>query len=102
MAAAWRRSGVCFLPCPNISRKLENLRQKGHRERVAAREGHLSSGIMADFGDNAINRIVAFWAQYWSANAGLSIGSEHVVAESKVGNSGCRLDAVGLHASHDL
>jgi hypothetical protein len=49
--------------CSKISRKPDNLRQKGHRMHAAAQDEHLSTGIMADFGDNAINRIVAFGAQ---------------------------------------
>jgi hypothetical protein len=39
------------------------------------RNGHLSSGIMNDFGDNAASGIVAFRAQDWRANARFSIGS---------------------------
>jgi hypothetical protein len=49
--------------CRKISRKPHNLRQKRHSKRAATRNKHLSSGIMADFGDNAINGIVAFRAQ---------------------------------------
>jgi hypothetical protein len=49
--------------CSKISRKPDNLRQKGHSQHAAAQDEHLSTGIMADFGDNAINRIVAFGAQ---------------------------------------
>jgi hypothetical protein len=49
--------------CTKISRNPDNLRQKGHRMHAAAQDEHLSTGIMADFGDNAINRIVAFGAQ---------------------------------------
>jgi hypothetical protein len=64
MAAAWRRFGDHFLPAQKSARNPQNLRQKGHSKRVAARERHLSSGIMADFGDNAINRIVAFGAHF--------------------------------------
>jgi hypothetical protein len=51
--------------CPKISQKSKNLRQKSHRMHSALRDSHLSSGIMADFGDNAINGIVAFRAQFW-------------------------------------
>jgi hypothetical protein len=46
-----------------MSQKVKNLRQKRHRHRPALRDKHLSSGIMADFGDNALNGIVAFWTQ---------------------------------------
>jgi hypothetical protein len=49
--------------CPKMNQKPKNLRQKGHRQRPALRDKHLSSGIMTDFGDNAFNGIVAFWAQ---------------------------------------
>jgi hypothetical protein len=49
--------------CPKISRKPQYLRQKRHSQPVATRDKHLSSGIMDDFDDNAINGIVAFWAQ---------------------------------------
>jgi hypothetical protein len=48
--------------CPKISRKAKYLRQKRHSRRAAARDMHLSSGIMADFDDNALNGIVAFEA----------------------------------------
>jgi hypothetical protein len=51
--------------CPKISQKSKNMRQKGHNDPPASRDKHLSSGVTADFGDNAINGIVAFWAQYW-------------------------------------
>jgi len=51
--------------CPKIGQKLKNMRQKGHNCPPASRDKHLSSGIMTDFGDNAINGIVAFKAQYW-------------------------------------
>jgi hypothetical protein len=51
------------LACPKTRRKTQNLRQKRHSEHAASRERHLSSGIMTDFGDNAINGIVAFAAQ---------------------------------------
>jgi hypothetical protein len=51
--------------CPKISHKSENLRQKSHNEPPALRDSYLSSGIIADFGDNAINGIVAFGAQFW-------------------------------------
>jgi hypothetical protein len=49
--------------CPKKSQKSKNMRQKRHRNRPALRDKHLSSGIMADFGDNALNGIVAFWTQ---------------------------------------
>jgi hypothetical protein len=52
-------------PCPKMSLKPQNLRQKRHRRPPALRDRHLSTGIIADFGDNGINRIVAFGAQYW-------------------------------------
>jgi hypothetical protein len=61
--------------CPKMSRKPDNLRQKRHSKRPAARDKHLSSGIMADFDDNGLNGIVAFGAQYFRADARLSIGS---------------------------
>jgi hypothetical protein len=51
--------------CPKISHNAENLRQKSHRRLPALRDSDLSSGITADFGDNAINGIVAFRAQSW-------------------------------------
>jgi hypothetical protein len=51
--------------CPKIGQKSKNMRQKGHNDPPASRDKHLSSGVTADFGDNAINGIVAFWAQYW-------------------------------------
>jgi lipoprotein-anchoring transpeptidase ErfK/SrfK len=51
--------------CPKMSREPNNLRQKRHRQPPASRDSHLSSGIIADFGDNAVNRIVAFRAQGW-------------------------------------
>jgi hypothetical protein len=65
-----RGSGVArirrdFFSCPKISQKSKNLRQKSHRTHSALRDSDLSSGIMADFGDNAINGIVAFRAQFW-------------------------------------
>jgi hypothetical protein len=59
VAAVRRRS----CDCPKISQKRQRLRQKGHSRRVATRDKHLSSGITGDFNDNAINGIVAFWAQ---------------------------------------
>jgi hypothetical protein len=49
--------------CPEIGQKSKNMRQKGHNHPPASRDKHLSSGIPTDFGDNAINGIVAFWAQ---------------------------------------
>jgi hypothetical protein len=49
--------------CPKMNQKSKNLRQKRHRQPLALRDRHLSSGIMTDFGDNAFNGIVAFWAQ---------------------------------------
>src|ERR1700693_6313435 len=52
--------------CPKISRKPDNLRQKRHSKRAATRNKHLSSGSVADFGDNATNGIVAFRAQVWA------------------------------------
>jgi hypothetical protein len=61
--------------CPKMSRKPERLRQKRHSQAAAARDNHLSSGIMADFDDNGLNGIVAFGAQYFGADARLSIGS---------------------------
>jgi hypothetical protein len=51
--------------CPKIGQKPKNLRQKSHRKHPALRDSHLSSGIVADFDDNAINGIVAFAAQSW-------------------------------------
>jgi hypothetical protein len=60
--------------CPKINRKPDHLRQKRHSQPAAVRNKHLSSGIMVDFGDNVIKEIVAFRAQDWRANAGLSIG----------------------------
>jgi hypothetical protein len=48
--------------CPKMSRKSQNLRQKRHSQPPASRDKHLSSGIVADFGDNATNGIVAFGA----------------------------------------
>jgi hypothetical protein len=50
--------------CPKISRNPQELRQKRHSQPAAARNRHLSSGIMADFGDNEIKKIVAFRAQH--------------------------------------
>jgi hypothetical protein len=55
--------------CPKMSRKPQYLRQKRHSQPVATRDRHLSSGIIGDFDDNAINGIVAFWAQGWRAIA---------------------------------
>jgi hypothetical protein len=46
--------------CLKMSRKRWKLRQKRHRRRAAARETHLKSGIITDFGDNATYGIVAF------------------------------------------
>jgi hypothetical protein len=43
------------------------LRQKGHSRQFAAQDKSLSSGIMAGFGDNAINGFVAFAAHPWRA-----------------------------------
>jgi hypothetical protein len=60
--------------CPKISPKPENLRQKRHSRHPASRDKHLSSGMMADFDDNALNGIVAFGTQYRRVNARLSIG----------------------------
>jgi hypothetical protein len=66
----WRRGGgnVAAIrqqrhPCPKINRKSQNLRQKSHSWRPAARNKCLSTGIMAGFSDNGINGIVAFKAQ---------------------------------------
>jgi hypothetical protein len=56
-----------YRDCLKISRKRQKLRQKGHSQRAATRDKHLSSGIIGDFNDNAINGIVAFWAQGWCA-----------------------------------
>jgi hypothetical protein len=58
-----------------MSRKPQNLRQKRHSQPPASRDKHLSSGIIADFDDNAINEIVAFRAQYCRRERKLSIGS---------------------------
>jgi hypothetical protein len=67
----WRRGGGSVAairrprqPCPKINRKPQNLRQKSHSWRLAARNGCLSTGIMASFNDNGINGIVAFEAQH--------------------------------------
>jgi lipoprotein-anchoring transpeptidase ErfK/SrfK len=49
--------------CPKMSLKSQNLRQKRHSQPPASRDKHLSSGIIANFDDNGINRIVAFGAQ---------------------------------------
>jgi hypothetical protein len=57
-----RRPGAA---CPKMSQKSKNMRQKGHRRRVALRDKHVSSGIVTDFGDNAFNGIVAFEQQCW-------------------------------------
>jgi hypothetical protein len=46
--------------CPKINRKPQDLRQKCHNPRTAARDKHLSTGIITEFGDNASNGIVAF------------------------------------------
>jgi hypothetical protein len=66
----WRRGGGSVAairqqryPCPKINRKPQNLRQKSHSWRLAARNKRLSTGIMASFNDNGINGIVAFKAQ---------------------------------------
>src|ERR1700691_32541 len=67
MAVGWQRRGADSATadrCPKMSLKLTNLRQKGHSQRAAARDGHLNARIPAHFGDNAFNGIVAFRAQY--------------------------------------
>jgi hypothetical protein len=61
----WRAELDFNWTCPKISQKSKNLRQKSHNEAPALRDSYLSSGIIADFGDNAINGIVAFGAQFW-------------------------------------
>jgi hypothetical protein len=56
VAAEWQQRGAdsaAALPLPKNEPKLENLRQKRHSQPPAARDKHLSSGIMADFDDNA-------------------------------------------------
>jgi hypothetical protein len=88
--------------CPKMSRKPQNLRQKRHNSPPAARDKHLSAGIVTGFGDNAINGIVAFWAQDWRANASFRLEVHHVVAEGETEYPGRWFDAVGLHAGHDL
>src|SRR5471030_2575441 len=60
----WRGADSAAAPlCPKMSPKPESLRQKGHSQPPAARDKHLSSGIMTDFDDNGLNGIVAFGAQ---------------------------------------
>jgi hypothetical protein len=88
--------------CPKISPKPKHMQQKRHNRLAAVQDKHLSSGIMADIDDNALNGIVAFTAQCWRANARLRLEEHHVFAEGETGNSGSRADAVGLHAGHDL
>jgi hypothetical protein len=63
-----------------MNQNLKNLWQKRRSQPPAARDKHLKSGIVGNFGDNAINGIVAFEAQGGRAGAGLSIGSTNVVA----------------------
>jgi hypothetical protein len=65
VAAIRRRQRIC----PKTRLKPQYLRQKRHSRDVATRDRHLSSGIMGDFEDNAINGIVAFRAQVWSVLA---------------------------------
>jgi hypothetical protein len=50
------------LACPETSLNRQRLRQKCHRKPAAARDRHLTAGIMAGFGDNRFNGIVAFVA----------------------------------------
>jgi hypothetical protein len=50
-------------PCPEINQKPQNLRQKSHSQASAVPNGSASTGIIAGFGDNGINGIVAFEAQ---------------------------------------
>ena len=45
--------------------RYDDLRQKRHSPPPAARDGHLSTGIIANFGDNAVSGIVALETQYW-------------------------------------
>jgi hypothetical protein len=66
----WRRGGGSVAairqqrhPCPEINRKLQNLRQKSHSQCPAVPNKRVSTGIMAGFSDNEINGIVAFEAQ---------------------------------------
>ena len=104
MAAAWRRFGGRGRSAQKCSRKPQKLRQKRHSRHAASRDEHLSSGIMADFGDNGINEIVAFRAQARGC-ATLRFRLEHDKCrrlQVKTGNPGRRPDAVGLHAGHDL
>jgi hypothetical protein len=70
-----RGFGCRVVPAQKSAQSLITLRQKRHSQPAAARNRHLSSGIMVDFGDNVINGIVAFRAQDWRADAGYSIGS---------------------------
>ena len=51
--------------CPKTGRNATDLRQKRHSGGPAARDKHLSTGIIANFGDNDFNGIVAFRAQCW-------------------------------------
>jgi hypothetical protein len=44
-----------YQDCSKMSRKPLTLRQKRHNRRAAARDKHLSSGIMADSDDNGLN-----------------------------------------------
>jgi lipoprotein-anchoring transpeptidase ErfK/SrfK len=71
MATMWWNTA----PCREMFQKRVNLRQKRHSRHSASRDNHLCSGIGRNFVDNAINRIVAFQAQYRVARTGLSIGN---------------------------
>jgi hypothetical protein len=60
MAAACRQSGGKGAHGQKSAGAPENVRQKGHNRRAAARNEHLNAGITAGFDDNEINGIVAF------------------------------------------
>jgi len=78
-AYLWRRggrsasiAGIEAPICPKMSLSAPILRQKCHRSRPAARQRALNAGIIAVFGDNELNGIVAFKAQSWRVRALLS------------------------------
>jgi hypothetical protein len=55
--------------CPKISRKARILRQKRHNRRAAARDKHLSSGIVVDFDDNGLTESWRFGRSICTAHA---------------------------------
>jgi hypothetical protein len=66
MAAKGQQHGVdlAVTPClPKNKPKIEEPMAKKQQKATALRDGHLSSGIVNDSGDNVLNGMVAFRAQ---------------------------------------